>query len=95
MRRNIALRKLRALKPFLARHNVRRVAVFGSTARDAASTGSDIDLLVEFSKTPGLLDFVSLQRELSVKLGRKVDLVTPGALHPSLKDSILAEAIYA
>lgn len=95
MRRETALRKLRALKPFLLRHNVRKVAVFGSTARNAATAKSDVDLLVEFSKSPGLLDFVSLQRELSVRLGRKVDLVTLGALHPRLKDAILAEAVYA
>ena len=95
MRRNIALRKLRALKPALARHNVRSIAVFGSVARDEAGDKSDIDLLVEFSKAPGLLDFVALQRELTKKLGRNVDLVTRDALHPRLKDSILAEAVYA
>ena len=95
MRRNIALRKLRALKQLLARRHVRAIAVFGSVARDEAGDNSDIDLLVEFSKVPGLLDFVALQRELSEKLGRKVDLVTRDALHPRLRDGILAEAVYA
>jgi uncharacterized protein len=95
MRRNIALRKLRAMKKLLARHHVNSIAVFGSVARDEAGIKSDIDLLVGFSKAPGLLDFVALQRELSQKLGRKVDLVTADALHPRLKDRILAEAVYA
>jgi predicted nucleotidyltransferase len=51
--------------------------------------------MVEFSESPGLLDFVKLQRELTTKLGCKVDLVTKPALHPRLKDRILDEAVYA
>ncbi len=94
MQRNQAIRKLRSLRPFLDRYHVKSVAVFGSVARNEAGTSSDIDIMVEFSKSPGL-DFVKLQGELSEKFGRNVDLVTKSALHPLLKDRILGEAVYA
>ncbi|HSZ11092.1 MAG TPA: nucleotidyltransferase family protein [Rhizomicrobium sp.] len=95
MQRNQAIRKLRSLKPFLDRYHVKSAAVFGSVARNEGRAGSDIDIMVEFSRSPGLLDFVKLQRELSEKFGRNVDLVTKRALHPRLKDRILGEAVYA
>jgi len=34
----------------LARHRVKKIAVFGSYARGEAKTESDIDILVEFSE---------------------------------------------
>jgi predicted nucleotidyltransferase len=43
-----ALAKLRAAKPLLDRYGVRRVGVFGSTARGEAGPDSDVDVLVEF-----------------------------------------------
>lgn len=95
MRRDAMIRKLKALKPALDRYHVKSVAVFGSVARGEAHARSDIDLLVEFSRTPGLLDFVKLRRELTEKLGRPVDLVTKGGLHPRLRNQILSDAVYA
>ncbi len=72
------------------------MALFGSLARGEATEESDIDLLVEFSKPIGLLRFVALKRLLGeVVLGRPVDLVTPKALKPQLRDWILKEAIRA
>lgn len=56
---------------------------------------SDVDLLVEFSRPIGLFEFVRLQRELSQILGHRVDLVTPAALKPQLRDRILGEAVVA
>jgi uncharacterized protein len=43
----------------------------------------------------GLFEFVRLQRCLSSVLGHRVDLVTPDALKPRMRDRILAEAIRA
>jgi predicted nucleotidyltransferase len=73
----------------LCRENdVAKLEVFGSTARGEADDGSDIDLLVEFSKRKSLLAVVSLERKLSAALGRKVDLLTEGAISPYLRDGI-------
>jgi hypothetical protein len=72
-------------------HDVSMIGVFGSTVRGEARKDSDIDLLVRFSKRKSLLAVVRLERELSEALGRKVDLLTEGALSPYLRERILKE----
>ena len=72
-----------------------QVSLFGSFARDEARDDSDVDVLVEFSRPIGLFEFVRLQRELSRRVGRNVDLVTAAALKPQLRDRILQEAVVA
>ena len=79
---------------FCRRHHVRRLALFGSILRDDFGSESDVDILVEFEpgKTPGFA-FFGMQDELSEKLGRSVDLNTPGFLSRYFRDQVLAEAI--
>ena len=72
-------------------NDVSMVGVFGSMARGKAKKKSDIDLLVRFSKRKSLLAVVRLERELSEALGRKVDLLTEGAISPYLRERILKE----
>ena len=72
-------------------NDVSMVGVFGSMARGKAKKKSDIDLLVRFSKRKCLLAVVRLERELSEALGRKVDLLTEGAISPYLRERILKE----
>lgn len=73
-------------------NDVSKVGVFGSMARGEENEESDIDLLVDFSRRGiTLLDIVRIERELSEALGRKVDLVTEGAISPYLRDRILAD----
>ena len=45
-------------------------------ARGEATEQSDIDLLVEFSTRKSLLKLVGLERQMSLAVGRKVDLLT-------------------
>lgn len=73
---------------------VTRLGIFGSFARDEATDTSDVDILVEFSKTVGMFHFVELQERLSELIGRKVDLGEPDALKPVIKDQILREVIW-
>ena len=72
-------------------NDVSMIGVFGSMARGEAKQKSDIDLIVRFSKRKSLLALVRLERELSEALGRKVDLLTEGALSPYLRERILKE----
>ncbi len=78
-------------------NDVSSIGIFGSMARDEASEKSDIDLLVKFDKRKSLLGVVRLERELTEALGRKVDLVTEGAISPYIRADILRdmEIIYA
>jgi len=73
---------------------VKSLAVFGSVARGEATESSDVDLLVEFNRPIGLFEFIRLKNHLENLIGFKVDLVTPDALHPALRKSILSEAVY-
>lgn len=86
--------QLLTLRPHLEQDwHVRRLGVFGSYASGKATPESDLDMLVEFSQVPGW-DFFDLEDELSTRLGIKVDLTTPGGLHPRLADTILASTQY-
>lgn len=76
------------------RYQVASLGIFGSFARGEASESSDVDILVEFSETVDLFHFIRLQYYLAEILGRKVDLVTPDALKPLIKDRILREVFY-
>ncbi len=73
------------------RYNVKYLGVFGSHVRGERKPGSDLDILVEFSKAPGLLEFVNLENHLSEILGVKVDLVPKRALKPLIGKYILEE----
>lgn len=95
MRLDEVMTRLSDQLPSLQRFGVVSLSVFGSFARGEADRESDIDLLVEFSQPIGLFDFVRLRDHLEALLGRPVDLVTPDALHPALRDSILSEAVHA
>jgi len=74
---------------------VRSLALFGSVVRGEATSDSDVDILVEFSKPVGLFAFLEVKERLEHLLGHRVDLVTRNALHPRLRDSILKEAVHA
>lgn len=90
MRRAELLLKLRELRPWLESQGVAKVYVFGSYARDEAELDSDVDLLVAFApgQTPDLFAFAGIKLELEARLGRRVDLLTQGGLHPALRSRI-------
>jgi predicted nucleotidyltransferase len=58
---------------------------------------SDVDVLVEFDPQArvGLFTFVRLLDFLSDVMGTRIDLATPAALRPEMRDEILAEAVRA
>lgn len=74
-------------------YHISGLSIFGSVARDEARADSDVDILVEFSETPGLFEFIELQQKLELLLGCKVDLGTPRSLKPRVKPDALKEAI--
>lgn len=64
------------------------LAVFGSFAKGHAREHSDLDLLVRFSERKSLPDIVRIEREMSELVGRKVDLVTEGAVSEYMKEEV-------
>ena len=71
---------------------VRRLALFGSAARDEASPGSDVDVLVTFERRT-FRGYFGLLKHLEELLGRRVDLVIEEAIKPAIRSRILAEKI--
>ncbi len=73
-----------AIAAICQRYGIRRLEVFGSAARanDFAPAHSDADFLVEFASgvQPGLNAIFGAKADLEALLGRRVDLVEPGAV---------------
>jgi predicted nucleotidyltransferase len=78
----------------LRQRGVKSLAVFGSFARGQVSPDSDIDILVEFNRQVGLFEFIRLKIYLEELTNFPVDLVTPDALRPAMREGILNEAVY-
>lgn len=75
-------------------HRVKSIALFGSAARDAMTSDSDVDFLVEFEETLDVLDYAdnyfSLLEGLEQLTGKKIDLLS---VH-SLRNPVLREEIF-
>lgn len=85
---------LRRQLPLLEeRYGVATLGMFGSYVRKEAGPGSDLDVLVRFRQTPGLIKFIELENYLSDLLGLRVDLVMAEALKPGIGARVLAEVV--
>ena len=75
----------------IKKYNVARIGVFGSVVRGEDTKNSDIDLIVDFKKTIGLMDLVGLEFYLSDRIGKKVEIATRNSLSPYIKDKVLKQ----
>ena len=62
--------------------------LFGSYAREEEQVDSDIDLLVKFSRSLGMLEFMRIRRRLEDHFNKKVDLFTLPALSSEMMKNI-------
>ncbi|HEY4032532.1 MAG TPA: DUF433 domain-containing protein [Ktedonobacteraceae bacterium] len=81
---------IKQILPVLKQAEVKKAALFGSYVRGDNNENSDVDILVDLPRGKTLLDLVGLKQDLEEILQRKVDVVGYGAIHPLLRDSILA-----
>jgi predicted nucleotidyltransferase len=79
---------------FNQKYHVKGIGIFGSYLRGEQRETSDVDILVEFDRPIGLIEFVRLKNYLSDLLGVKVDLVMKKALKPGIGQRILSEVLY-
>lgn len=94
MNRQQALELLSGSKLQLqARFGVTRLALFGSTARDTATSGSDVDVLVAFNGPATSKRYFGVLFYLEDLFGCPVDLVTEKALRPQLRPYIEQEQV--
>ncbi len=95
MKRDAALEILAKNKPTLAtQFGVTRLALFGSTARDAAQKDSDVDVLVAFDGPATSARYFGVQFFLEDIFGCPVDLVTEKALRAELRPFVEQEAVH-
>jgi len=96
VRRDEIMQKLRAERDHLrAKFGVESLALFGSVARDEAGPGSDVDLLVEFTRPITLFDLVAVQQYLERCLGvPRVDLVPRDSVYAAFRENILEGAVH-
>lgn len=94
MNRQRTLELLAICKPELqARFGVTRLSLFGSTARDTATSSSDVDVLVAFDGPATSRRYFGVQFYLEDLLGCPVDLVTEKALRTELRPFIERERV--
>ena len=94
MNKQQAIQTLTNSKALLSmRFGVTRLALFGSTARNAATDDSDVDILVSFDGVATSQRYFGVQFYLEDLLGCAVDLVTEKALRAELRPYIEREAI--
>ena len=94
MRRSEAIERLTSQAGELRRLGATALYLFGSTARDQASAGSDVDLFIDYDRERfGFFEFMRIRETLETALRQKVDLATRASLHPVLKSAIEAEAL--
>lgn len=85
--------RIGGLRPQLCAHGVRRLALFGSFARNSQNMDSDVDLLVEFLPGRKTFDnFIAVCELLEESLQRRVEVLTPESLSPHIGPRILQEA---
>ncbi len=95
MNRTEVLQLLAESKPTLAaRFGLVSLALFGSTARDAAGPDSDIDILVSFDGPATSERYFGVQFFLEDLFGCHIDLVTDKALRSELRPYIEREAVH-
>jgi predicted nucleotidyltransferase/DNA-binding XRE family transcriptional regulator len=95
-RRQQVLEILELVKPVLQKKfSVEKIALFGSCARDEATKNSDIDLAINFSKSPTFSSLGRLTAFLEALFdGRKIDLVEFEKMIPEVAAKAKRDFIY-
>lgn len=97
MDQRFVIEKLRHHEGELKAAGILHLRVFGSVARDEATTVSDVDLLADFDKSRRmtLVKVGRLQSRLSNMLGARVDLSSTEWMREPVKSKALREAVIA
>ena len=91
--RETLLAKRDAILRIAATHGASNLRIFGSVARGDCDDRSDYDFLVDLEPGRSLLDLGGLLMDLQELLHKKVDVITPRALRPRIRDSVLREGV--
>ncbi|MHB8283301.1 MAG: nucleotidyltransferase family protein [Caulobacteraceae bacterium] len=68
--------------------------LFGSVARNEATSASDVDLFFEFDDPSfSLIELVVLQDRISDLVRARADVMSRGSIHPKLRSAIEGSAL--
>ena len=94
MERDHAIATLKAHDAELKQLGVKRLYLFGSTARGEAGDTSDVDLFFDYEEGKfGLFDLMEVQDYTSRVLGLAADVMTRDSIHKVLRRRIEASAV--
>lgn len=85
-----AINRLKSNKAALQALGLKRISLFGSTARGDAAPASDIDLAVTLDEKAriDLFRFAAMSERVSRMLGARVDLIVEPARNPRMQAEI-------
>jgi len=93
MTRSEVMDRLRRHEAELLALGIEHLYLFGSTVRDAAHAGSDVDLFFDHPEgSLGLYDLMHVKEAAARIVGGKTDIMTRRSLHPVLRADIEASA---
>jgi predicted nucleotidyltransferase len=94
MKRDDAISRLQRHEADLKRLGVRRLYMFGSTARGEATDESDVDLFFDYEKGElCLFDLMDVKAYTADILGREADIMTRDSLHRTLRQGVEDSAV--
>jgi len=82
-----------ALRQLVSRYDVTRPRVFGSVLTGTDTEDSDLDLLVDSTKSTTLFTLAGLEHEAEQLLGVRVSVLTPKFLSVKFRDRVLEQAV--
>lgn len=90
------LKKLKSNKLEFSKYGIRNVGLFGSYLRNEQTSGSDIDLFIDFDPGKENFDNFMVAYDLFEKLfkNEKIEIVTKNGLSPYIGPAILNEVVY-
>ena len=91
--RKLLIEKREEIIRIAEKHGVGRICVFGSSVRDEAGEGSDVDFLIDVTgpTTPWFPG--GLVADLEELLGCRVDVVEEATIREELRDTVISEAV--
>ena len=92
MKRQEALQILTAHQKELSVFGLRRLALFGSVARDEAGPDSDVDVLVEFEGATTFNRYSGLYDCLEAMFPCPVDMATENSIRPFMCEGVEEDA---
>jgi hypothetical protein len=81
------------IREIVTAHRAQNARVFGSVVHGSDTDESDLDILIDPTSNTTLFDLGAIRYKLRNLLGVPVDVLTPGALPDSFRQTVLNEAI--